>query len=92
VGAFFAAAALGLRVPEDVSVVSLDDREQLVAQLSPAATYVSRPDDQMAAHAAGLLIERLESDTTPATQHYSFACPVVVGASIGPPAPGGRTR
>ncbi|WP_375423445.1 LacI family DNA-binding transcriptional regulator [uncultured Friedmanniella sp.] len=86
VGAFFAAAALGLRVPEDLSVVSLDDREQLAGQLSPAVTLVSRPDDQMAAQAAELLIERLESGTDPATQHYSFVCPVVEGGSVAAPA------
>lgn len=85
VGALFAASALGLGVPEDISVVSLDDREQLASQLSPALTIVSRPDDTMAAQAAELLIERLVSGTVPATQHYSFACPVVEGGSIAAP-------
>jgi LacI family transcriptional regulator len=88
VGALFAASALGLRVPEDLSVVSLDDREQLAGQLSPALTIVSRPDDRMAAQAAELLIERLVSHAVPATQLYSFACPVVEGGSIAAPAPG----
>lgn len=86
VGALFAASALRLRVPEDISVVSLDDREQLVGQLSPAVTLVSRPDEQMAARAAELLIERLDSGAEPATQHYSFVCPVVEGGSVAAPA------
>ncbi len=85
VGALFAASTLGLLVPQNLSVVSLDDREQLVGQLSPAVTLVSRPDDEMAACAAELLIERLESGVEPATQHYSFVCPVVEGGSISAP-------
>jgi LacI family transcriptional regulator len=88
VGALFAAAALGLDVPQDLSVVSLDDREQLVDQLAPAVTLVARPDDQMAAQAASLLIDRVESGEVPATQLYSFLCPVVEGGSVAAPRPG----
>jgi LacI family transcriptional regulator len=85
VGALFAAAALGLHVPDDLSVVSLDDREQLVGQLAPVVTLVSRPDDQMAAQATTLLIDRLEAEEVPATRRYSFLCPTVEGGSVAAP-------
>ena len=88
VGALLAAAQLGLSVPHDVSVVSLDDREQLASELSPAVVRVERPDDLMAAHAAGLLLERVGSDHVPDPQHYSFVCPVSDGDSVGPPVVG----
>lgn len=87
VGALLAASALRRSVPGDVSVVSLDDREQLSSQLSPAVTLVERPDGLMAAHAAELLIERLETGSAPDPQLYSFVCPVVDGASVAPLSP-----
>ncbi len=86
VGALLAAAQLGRSVPDDLSIVSLDDREQLSGQLSPAVTRIERPDDLMATHAAELLIERVESNQTPEPQRYSFVCPVIEGASVAAPA------
>jgi LacI family transcriptional regulator len=85
VGVMLAAARLGLTVPDDVSLVSLDDREQLSAQLTPEVTRMERPDDLMAAHAADLLVEWLDSGSAPDAQHYSFVCPRVEGASVAGP-------
>ncbi|HEY5820504.1 MAG TPA: LacI family DNA-binding transcriptional regulator [Propionibacteriaceae bacterium] len=85
VGTTFAASELGLAVPADLSIVGLDDREQLSAQLWPEVTRIERPDDLMATHAAELLIERLESGTLAPPQRYSFVCPIAEGASVGPP-------
>jgi LacI family transcriptional regulator len=82
VGTYFATSELRLAVPDDLSVVSLDDREQLASQLFPEVSRVERPDEQMAAHAAELLIDRLENGTAPEVQRYSFVCPVADGASI----------
>jgi LacI family transcriptional regulator len=86
VGALLAAGQLRRSVPQDLSLVSLDDREQLVGELSPAVVRVERPDDLMAAHAAGLLIERVQSSGAPETQQYTFVCPVGAGTSVAPPA------
>lgn len=86
VGAAFAASQLGLDVPADLSLVSLDDREQLSSQLVPELTRVERPDELMASHAAELLIGRLELRTDLDAQQYCFACPVVEGASVAAPA------
>lgn len=87
VGALFAAAQLGRGIPDQLSVVSLDDREDLSGQLFPEVTRVERPDNLMAAHAAELLIQRIEARATPASHRYSFVCPVVEGASVASPAP-----
>ena len=89
VGALLAASQLGRRVPQDLSVVSLDDREELSGQLIPEITRVERPDDLMAAHAAEVLIERVESEDAPTSQSYSFVCPVVEGGSVAEPAEAG---
>jgi LacI family transcriptional regulator len=89
VGALFAASQLGLRVPDDLSLVSLDDREELTSQLSPEITRVDRPDGLMAAHAADLLIEGVESSSEPKAQSYSFVCPVVEGGSVAEPSRAG---
>jgi LacI family transcriptional regulator len=86
VGALLAAAELGRSVPRDLSLVSLDDREELSSQLHPELTRVERPDDLMAAHAAELLIAWSGSGQAPEAHRYSFVCPLVEGASVGPPA------
>lgn len=85
VGALLAAYQLDRSVPADVSLVSLDDSEQLSAQLYPEVTRVERPDDLMGAHAAELLISRAEGRIADETQLYTFACPVVEGASVASP-------
>ena len=82
VGAALAASQLRRSVPSDLSLVSLDDREQLSGQLHPEITRVERPDELMGTHAVELLIDWLQSPGTPAAQHYSFVCPVVEGASV----------
>jgi LacI family transcriptional regulator len=89
VGALLAASQLGLRVPDDLSVVSLDDREELASQLSPEITRVERPDNLMAAHAAELLIEGVESSGELKPQSYSFVCPLVEGGSVAEPSRAG---
>jgi len=85
VGVMLAAARLGLSVPEDLSLVSLDDREQLSAQLTPEVTRVERPDDLMAAHAVDVLTSWIESGDAPGAHAYSFVCPLVEGASVAGP-------
>lgn len=84
VGAALAAAQLQRSVPGDLSLVSLDDREQLTSQLHPEITRVERPDELMAAHAIQLLVGWLQSRSVPAAHRYSFACPVIGGASVAP--------
>lgn len=85
VGALIAAYRLGRSVPADLSLVSLDDREQLSGQLYPEVTRVERPDALMGTHAAELLIAQTEGRGADETQLYTFTCPVAQGASVAPP-------
>ncbi len=50
----------GLRVPEDVEVMSSDDSEWLDV-FSPPVSTVAQPSYEMGTHAAGLLLKRIKS-------------------------------
>jgi DNA-binding LacI/PurR family transcriptional regulator len=66
-GVLAAMRELGLRCPEDVSLVGFDDLE-LASFTNPALTTVAQPAYQMGARAAGLLFERLRGEDIP-TRH-----------------------
>jgi LacI family transcriptional regulator len=83
-GALLAAADLGLRVPTDLSLVSLDDGENLAGELVPAVDLVERPDAVIATHAIELLVEQLRHGRS-AVRRLTFVCPVRPGASVAPP-------
>lgn len=55
-GVLWAAQALGLRVPEDVSLVGFDDLP-VAPMLSPALTTVNQPVEQMGAVATRMLLD-----------------------------------
>ncbi len=59
IGAYFAAAALGLRIPQDVSVVGFDAMPLIDHSLAPALTSVALPHAEMAAWAVERLYEQL---------------------------------
>lgn len=63
-GAIDAAARLGLRVPEDVSVVGLDDISESRSH-HPALTTVAFPKRQMARQAIKLLLRAVEDGEPP---------------------------
>ena len=83
-GALLAAADLGLDVPGDLSVVSLDDGENLAGRLVPAVDLVSRPVEVIGTHALALLVDELRRGR-PAPRQLSFVCPLRPGASVAPP-------
>ena len=58
IGAICAAAAAGLRIPQDLSVIGFDDIA-LAAFSSPPLTTVSQPKHQLGALAARLLLDRI---------------------------------
>ncbi len=62
-GVLSALRELGLRCPEDVSLVGFDDLE-VSAFTNPALTTVAQPSYQMGARAAALLFERLRGTRT----------------------------
>ena len=83
-GALLAAADLGLHVPADLSLVSLDDGENLADQLIPPLDLVERPDAVIAAHALELLVDQLRHGRS-AVRRLTFVCPVRPGSSVAPP-------
>jgi LacI family transcriptional regulator len=62
-GVLKAAAALGLAVPDDLSVVGFDG-SQLAEMVTPALTTVKRPLGDMAQRATGCLIDMIEGVET----------------------------
>jgi LacI family transcriptional regulator len=71
IGVMRAAKDLGLRVPEDVSVVGIDGipmGEQLLVSLST----VAQPHEEMVAKTVELLLARIEGDGGPPPQRASF--------------------
>lgn len=80
-GAYIALARLGLRVPDDVSVVGYDD-EPLAADLRPALTTVRIPFYEMGRMAAQHTFAGTVDDLPPMTY---LSCPLVARASTAPP-------
>ncbi|MCU1518021.1 MAG: LacI family transcriptional regulator [Pseudarthrobacter sp.] len=83
-GAYQAAAALGLRIPEDLSVVGTDNLELIAAALWPGLTTVALPHYEMGRWAVTRLLDDIENPGTPAVQQV-LACPLIERGSVGPP-------
>ena len=79
-GAYQALAELGLRVPDDVSVVGFDDQDLLRDYFHPALTTVRLPFAEMGDLAADLIL----SPSAPIRTHLVH-CPVIHRKSIAPP-------
>jgi LacI family transcriptional regulator len=77
------ARELGLRVPQDLSVVGFDNVPE-AANAVPALTTVAQPLHQMGAEAVRLLLGLLAGGTT--EDHLLLPASLVVRASTSPPA------
>ncbi|MCE7082618.1 LacI family DNA-binding transcriptional regulator [Streptomyces sp. ST2-7A] len=77
-GAYQAAGELGLRIPDDLSVVSFDD-DEVAAYLRPGLTTIGLPHEAMGRRAVESLLGR-----EPGAE-VLVPMPVVERASIGPP-------
>ncbi|GAA1434135.1 LacI family DNA-binding transcriptional regulator [Microlunatus lacustris] len=80
VGAALGAAELGLAIPDELSLVSLEDGEDLTSKL----TTVHRPDGAMAEQAVGLLVEQLAGAAAEVRQ-LLYRCPLRERASVSVP-------
>ncbi|MCF6521911.1 LacI family DNA-binding transcriptional regulator [Streptomyces sp. JJ36] len=85
-GLYEAARELGLRVPEDVSVVGFDDLP-LTRWVAPPLTTVRQPLTEMAEAAARMVLD-LSRGERPAVPRIELATSMVVRASTAPPAAG----
>ncbi|PRB40584.1 LacI family transcriptional regulator [Arthrobacter sp. MYb23] len=87
-GAYRAAAELGLSIPADLSVVGFDDQELIAANLYPGLTTVALPHYEMGAWATEHLIDAIEGkdDLSLMALHPTIlGCPLVSRESVAAP-------
>ena len=82
-GAITAAHAVGLSVPDDLSIVGYDDI-QLARWMSPQLTTVHQPLRRMGEEATRLVL-RMADGVVPETLQMDLATPLVVRESTAPP-------
>jgi len=83
-GAYRAAADLGLRIPDDVSVVGFDDQEFVADSAYPGLTTIALPHYEMGVWAAQKLFKKING-TTGETPTALLRGPVVWRGSVAPP-------
>lgn len=76
IGALKAARASGLRVPEDVSIMGMDDIHA-AATTSPGLTTINKPKYEIGALAGQYLLERLSNKSPASTRHTLLPCHVI---------------
>lgn len=81
-GAQAAARSLGLRMPEDLSLIGYDNQEVIAAHLHPALTTMQLPHHELGYQGASALL----GATTLPPGCTRLACPLVRRASVSPPA------
>jgi len=83
-GAYQAAAALGMSVPEDVSIVGIDNLELIADSLWPGLTTVALPHYDMGRWAVNRVLDDIENPGAPPEQ-VRLACPLIERGSVAPP-------
>ncbi|WP_405730646.1 LacI family DNA-binding transcriptional regulator [Streptomyces sp. NBC_01537] len=86
-GAYRAAAELGLSIPADLSVIGFDNQELICEGVFPKLTTVALPHYEMGARAITQLLALIEAPgpiAGPAAQEM-LPCPLVARASVAPP-------
>ncbi|WP_309108267.1 LacI family DNA-binding transcriptional regulator [Arthrobacter sp.] len=83
-GAYQAATLLGLRIPEDVSIIGIDNLEIIADALWPGLTTVALPHYQMGRWAVNRILDDIESPGNPAVQ-TQMDCPLIERGSLAPP-------
>lgn len=90
-GVYYALHQLGLRVPEDVSVVSIDDFA-FAAIMNPPPTVVAAPVTAMAERAIRILFDELQTRAWPSGVRQLFAPQLIERGSCRPVAKFARSE
>lgn len=90
-GALLAVRELGLRVPDEVSVVSFDDMEW-APLANPPLTALAQPTYEMGATAARMLLDKIEKKATGSPSKLFMEPELMVRGSTGSPAGKGSRR
>ncbi|MCW2978104.1 MAG: transcriptional regulator, LacI family [Actinomycetia bacterium] len=90
-GAYRAAAELGLRIPDDLSIIGFDNQEIIADGLFPALTTVALPHFEMGCWAVDSLIRLIESPDSAPTGPFPtlISCPIVRRESVAAPTTSG---
>ncbi|MGW7610918.1 substrate-binding domain-containing protein [Streptomyces sp. NPDC054766] len=86
-GAYHAAAELGLSIPADLPVIGFDNQELICDGMLPGLTTVARPHYEMGARAVAQLLALTgtpDREPGPAAQEM-LPCPLVAQASVASP-------
>jgi LacI family transcriptional regulator len=84
-GAYRAAAELGLRIPDDVSIVGFDNQELIAANLYPGLTTMALPHYEMGAWAVTTMIDALEGWSAEDPPQITMPCPLIERESVAVP-------
>lgn len=84
-GVYHAATALGLAIPDDLSIVGFDDQQIISAGLRPGLTTVALPHLEMGQWAVHTLMRKITADGPVPVEQVQLACPLVRRASVGAP-------
>lgn len=79
---------LGLRIPQDLSVIGFDDFEWSHL-LDPPLTVVAQPVETMGQEGCRVLLQRVSASDHTAFLHIRLPCTLKVRGSVGPPSWGG---
>ncbi len=85
IGAYAGVRDLGLRVPDDVSIVGVDDLPVLAEVVTPPLTTVRQPLEDMMRLATTELVERLEGARTGPAEHVTATPELIVRGSTARP-------
>lgn len=80
-GALKAIREVGLKIPEDIAVISFDDN-MYMEYLTPALTRVSQPVGDMAKLAARILLDRINNPTDSRVSQLKLSPSIIFGASV----------
>jgi len=84
--AFYQAAGrLGLRVPEDLSIVGFDNQIAVADSVLPGLTSVALPHAEMGSWAMERAVLRIRGESSLPYEHRLMRCPLVLRESVGPP-------